>query len=435
MQNPTELMKNLKNDVYSFELLADYLGYSVGENPIEEFGEWKIFFTDKLEDNSKGVMAVKLEGDLTPSSKTIEIRRLFKQVEELKKTFTLDFDTQLVGFIGENRVVIFPTFSGNRDVRLDINPETADKSLYISNFNLLKNEYIQVEEDEFGFGNSIKIPDGVFTQQLSTHFLSVVSYYRKKLSELITATTLKNELKELVDFKARFYLDNNDLVNLVEDDTYTSVLSNVVDTIILRQLMRRFLEGYYGSDAFNVSGIALGIGDGTLDGAIKKIVEAEATIRVGDEDAFKKLNKKKKVIEPQNEITLFDIFDDDEVQATSQIKLETDTKIQLNEINNRATEQFRSVYDGDLFAGSVGLVADTIETKLSQEYTEFWTKLWLDTNAQEYSFRFEDLPPNAIEKQYENSMSQNVQIRIEEANKPVVYYGEDVVEQKNKGAY
>lgn len=78
MQNPTELMKNLKNDVYSFELLADYLGYSVGENPIEEFGEWKIFFTDKLEDNSKGVMAVKLEGDLTPSSKTIEIRRLFK---------------------------------------------------------------------------------------------------------------------------------------------------------------------------------------------------------------------------------------------------------------------------------------------------------------------------------------------------------------------
>lgn len=435
MQNPTELMKNLKNDVYSFELLADYLGYSVGENPIEEFGEWKIFFTDKLEDNSKGVMAVKLEGDLTPSSKTIEIRRLFKQVEELKKTFTLDFDTQLVGFIGENRVVIFPTFGGNRDIRLDINPETADKSLYISNFNLLKNEYIQVEEDEFGFGNSIKIPDGVFTQQLSTHFLSVVSYYRKKLSELITATTLKNELKELVDFKARFYLDNNDLVNLVEDDTYTSVLSNVVDTIILRQLMRRFLEGYYGSDAFNVSGIALGIGDGTLDGAIKKIVEAEATIRVGDEDAFKKLNKKKRVIEPQNEITLFDFFDDDEVQATSQIKLETDTKTRLKEINNRATEQFRSVYDGDLFAGSVGLVADSIEAKLSQEYTEFWTKLWLDTNAQEYSFRFEDLPPNAIEKQYENSMSQNVQIRIEEGNKPVVYYGEDVVEQKNKGAY
>ena len=62
-------------------------------------------------------------------------------------------------------------------------------------------------------------------------------------------------------------------------------------------------------------------------------------------------------------------------------------------------------------------------------------KLWLDTSAQEYSFRYEDLPPNAIEKQYENSMSQNVQIRIEDNNTPVVFYGEDIVEQKNKGAY
>ncbi len=31
-------------------------------------------------------------------------------------------------------------------------------------------------------------------------------------------------------------------------------------------------------------------------------------------------------------------------------------------------------------------------------------KLWLDTSAKEYSFRYEDLPPYAIEKQYENSM-------------------------------
>ncbi len=38
-------------------------------------------------------------------------------------------------------------------------------------------------------------------------------------------------------------------------------------------------------------------------------------------------------------------------------------------------------------------------------------------------------------KQYENSMSQNVQIRIEDNNTPVVFYGEDIVEQKNKGVY
>lgn len=435
MQTLKELIENLKREGKSFDLVANYLGYILGENPIENSGEWKILFSDKLEDNSKGVMAIKLQEDLNSSSKTIEVRRLYKQVEKLRDSYTVDFDTQLVGFIGENRIVIFPTHSGNRDVRLDINLETAEKSFYISNFNLLKNENIQIEEDDFGFGENIKIPDGVFTQQLSSHFLVVVSYYRKKLSELITASPLKQELKELVGFKAQFYLKQGNLIDLVEDDTYTAVLSNVVDTIILRQLMRRFLEGYYGSDAFNVNDIALGVGNGTLDDALTKIAEAEATIRIGDEDTFKKLNRKKTPIKNQNEISLFDIFDDDEQRETSSLSLEENSKEQISEISRKATEQFRTVYDGDLFAGSVGQVADRLEILLAQDYTDFWTKLWLDTSAQEYSFRYEDLPPNAIEKQYENSMSQNVQIRIEDNNTPVVFYGEDIVEQKNKGAY
>lgn len=435
MQTLKELIENLKREGKSFDLVANYLGYILGENPIENSGEWKILFSDKLEDNSKGVMAIKLQEDLNSSSKTIEVRRLYKQVEKLRDSYTVDFDTQLVGFIGENRIVIFPTHSGNRDVRLDINLETAEKSFYISNFNLLKNENIQIEEDDFGFGENIKIPDGVFTQQLSSHFLVVVSYYRKKLSELITASSLKQELKELVGFKAQFYLEQGDLINLVEDDTYTAVLSNVVDTIILRQLMRRFLEGYYGSDAFNVNDIALGVGNGTLDDALKKIAEAEATIRIGDEDTFKKLNRKKTPIKNQNEISLFDIFDDDEQRETSSLSLEENSKEQISEISRKATEQFRTVYDGDLFAGSVGQVADRLEILLAKDYTDFWAKLWLDTSAQEYSFRYEDLPPNAIERQYENSMSQNVQIRIEDNNIPVVFYGEDIVEQKNKGAY
>ncbi len=435
MQSLKELIKKLKEASHSFTLVADYLNYQVGENPIEDSSEWKIFFTDKIEDNSKGVMAIKFQEDLTSSSKTIDVRRLYKQVEKLRATYTVDFDTQLVGFIGKNRLVIFPTYSGNRDVRLDINLETAEKSFYITNFNLLKNENIQIEEDEFGFGENIKIPDGVFTQQLSSHFLVVVSYYRKKLSELITASPLKQELKDLVGFKAKFYLEQNDLINLVEDDTYTAVLSNVVDTIILRQLMRRFLEGYYGSDAFNVNDIALGIGNGTLDDALKKIAEAEATIRIGDEEAFKRLNRKKTPIKIQENITLFDFFDEDEQQATSSLSLETDSKLKISEISKKATEQFRTVYDGDLFAGSIGKVADQLEILLARDYTDFWTKLWIDTSAQKYSFRYEDLPPNAIEKQYENSMSQNVQIRIDENNTPIVFYGEDIVEQKNKGAY
>ena len=388
------------------QILADYLGYSVGMNPVTETSDWRILFTDKLADHSKGVLAILPTEEITEESTTVEIRRLYKRVLELRDEFSTGFEVQIVGFVGNHRIIFFPYQNGNRDMRLDLNPETIEIPLYRDNLTLLKNDAITVKEDEFGFGADIQVDSKVFKQQLSTHFLSVVAYYRKKLSELITSSQLKNNLAPLLDSHAKFWLDKNDLINLVEQESYTAVLSNVVDTIILRQLMRRFLEGYYGSKSFEVEGIALGVGDGTMDEAIKKSVQAY--VEIGDEDAIKKLNKKKKAIE------------------------KIDDKAKIKELTELATEQFQAVYNGDLFAGSVGTVANDIEKQMATDFPEITAKLWLDTSAKEYSFRYEDLPPYAIEKQYENSMSQNVQIKIENGQ-PVVFYGEDTIEQKNKG--
>lgn len=427
-------LENIVADEESVKILADYLGYTVGMNPVTENSDWWILFTDKLPDHSKGVLAVLPVKELTEESTTVEVRRLYKQVLDLRAEFSTGFEVQIVGFVGNNRIVFFPYQNGNRDMRLDLNPETLEIPLYKDNLALLKNDAISVKEDEFGFGAEIQVDAKVFKQQLSTHFLSVVAYYRKKLSELITSSELKNSLAPLLDSHAKFWLDKNDLVNLVEQESYTAVLSNVVDTIILRQLMRRFLEGYYGSKSFEVEGIALGVGDGTMDEAIKKAVQAY--VEIGDEDAIKKLNKKKKAIEEiDNTISLFEgFFDEDELGATTKVELETDSKVKVKELTEKATEQFQAVYNGDLFAGSVGAVASQIENQMATDFPEVTAKLWLDTSAKEYSFRYEDLPPYAIEKQYENSMSQNVQIKIEEGQ-PIVFYGEDTIEQKNKGAY
>ena len=427
-------LENIVADEESVKILADYLGYTVGMNPVTENSDWRILFTDKLPDHSKGVLAVLPVKELTEESTTVEVRRLYKQVLDLRDEFSTGFEVQIVGFVGNSRIIFFPYQNGNRDMRLDLNPETLEIPLYKDNLALLKNDAISVKEDEFGFGAEIQVDAKVFKQQLSTYFLSVVAYYRKKLSELITSSQLKNSLAPLLDSHAKFWLDKNDLVNLVEQESYTAVLSNVVDTIILRQLMRRFLEGYYGSKSFEVEGIALGVGDGTMDEAIKKAVQAY--VEIGDEDAIKKLNKKKKAIEEiDNSISLFEgFFDEDELGATTKVELETDSKAKVKELTEKATEQFQAVYNGDLFAGSVGAVANQIENQMATDFPEVTAKLWLDTSAKEYSFRYEDLPPYAIEKQYENSMSQNVQIKIEEGQ-PIVFYGEDTIEQKNKGAY
>lgn len=431
------MLKSLTADEQSIQIVADYLGYSVGRNPNEPESEWRMLFTDKIPDKTSAVLALKTVSDLTLETKTMDIRKLHKRVEELAVSFGGSFDAEIAGFVGQKRIVLFRLRNGNRDERLDLNEETIGKVLYLDNFNMLKNSSITVEQDDFWGGYVIHGLKDVFKRELTNHFLMMVALYRKKLSELITSKPYKNELAPLVSDNARAYIVTNALAQLVEDESYTAVLSNVVDTMILRQLMRRFIEAYYGKDEvrpFELSGIALGVGRGTLDEAIKETVEIYSNLDKSTESAINKLNKKKSVIEKYDDYVEVSLFDEDEYDVTSKIKMKDDSKTRLIELQDKATQQFQTVYGGDLFASSIGEVTTEIEKLIVEHDAEMWAKFWIDTSSENYSFRFEDVPPEALEKQYENSMSQNVQIKIEDG-KPIVFYGEDLQEQKNKGAY
>lgn len=435
-ENIKELIENIKPDDYSIRLLADYLDYSVGVNPVTENDEWKILFTDKIEDYSIGVLALKKVEDLDSDTSTVEVRRLYHDLNKLKEEFALDFQVEIVGFVGHQRIVFYRYLNGHRDERLDINLENIDTRLHQHSLNLIKNENLSVEEDIFGFGNSrihLNLSE-MFKQELTSHFRQTTNFYRKKLSELITGTDLKNHLNPLLDKNGQKQLRRNDLIKLVQERSFTTILGTVVDTIILRQLMRRFLEGYYGPNSFELSGIALGIGDGTLDDAIKRTVTANN--KTFEEKDIRKLNQKKKIIsQAVEQLDLFNLFDEEEQAVTSDVeKLSIEKKASFEDLFEKSRKQFESVFDGDLFAGSVGKVTNKIEEELSKNYPEFLAMLWIDTSSEKYSFRYEDLPPSAIEEHYEHSMSQNVQINIEDG-KPVVLYGSTEAEQKSKGAY
>lgn len=428
-----DVLDSMMGDQESINVLADYLGYTVGKNPVNPDSDLRIYFTDKTEDKNTGVMAIKALPDLDENSNTIQIRKLYEQVIDIKNNqLGSDFSASVVGFIGKKRLVFFPMVGGNRDTRLDINSKTVDIDLYKRNLNYLKNDSIVVEESPFGFGAEIKIDDKAFRRELSSGFLTMVSLYRKKLSEWITASDLKKYLESLVSDKAKVYIEQNNIDALVQDESYKKVLSTVVDTISLRQLMRRFLEGYYGPDSFNVDGIALGVGDGTLDEAIEKAVNIAKN--VSEEKKIKKLNKQKT---PIGQLDLFDAsFTPEELDATSQVQVKDGQEDYLANLSKKASKQFELAYGGDLFAGSIGDVATKIDNELAKQNDVDWAKPYIDTKEGNFSFRFEDMPPEAIEKQYEDSMSQNVQITLEkETNKPVVFFGDDEVEQKNKGAY
>lgn len=426
------ILDALTADYGSIEVIAEYLGYNIGKNPVNPQSDWVMLFSDKIPDKSQAIIALKPVCDFDIESSTVFVRTLYKKVLELRQEISTSFFVEIVGFVGNKRMVFFNLRGGNRDERLDINLETSNKVLYQNNFNKLKNSNIEVVEDEFGFGYEIIGLEDVFKRELTKHFLSVVALYRKKLSEYITGSSLREEFIDLVDDKTKFYIRNSNLTSLVEEKSYTAVLSNVVDTILLRQLMRRFLEGYYGPDSFEVNGIALGVGSGTMEEAIKETVNV--AFHMGDETQFQKLNKKKTPILNFEKVSL---FDDEELSAINKIEfkeLKKTSKEIIRELTDKATQQFRTVYAGDLFAGSIGLVADKIELKIAEKAPDLLTRFWMDTSSDNYSFRYEDLPPEALEKQYENAMSQNVQIKIVDGI-PVVFYGEDMQEQKNKGAY
>lgn len=433
-----DLIKSLNGDMVSIEAVASYLDYTVGKNPVDPDSEWRILFSDKTPDHSKGVIALKCVPELSIRSKTVEVRRLYKQVEDLKQSLTTNFDVLIVGFVGMERLVFFPFMNGNRDMRVDLNRETIAKQMYATNFNLMSNSNLRVEEDEFGFGDyklSLKIQD-IFKRELTTTFLLMVQFYRKKLSELITSTNLKQSLKPLVTTNTRAFLIKDDLAGLVQQESYSAVLSTVVDTIILRQLMRRFLEGYYGTEKFAVDGISLGVGSGTLDAAIKKAVHV--AVNAPEDSSLKKINQKKKPLkETSGSLDIFTgLFDDDEINATSKLeRMSESQKADVAALTEHAREQYAAVYAGDLFSGSVGKVATQIEKEMELKYPEFVTKMWLDTSSDQFSFRYEDMAPESLEKQYEDSMSQDVQITLDKDGEPVVFYGDDKQEQKQKGAY
>lgn len=434
MSTEKDMLDSMKADETSINILGDFLGYDVGKSPIDPESEWHVLFSRKVASHDVGVIAAKPQSDLNNDSDTIFVRKLFQQVVNLKEEWGGSFNVSVVAFVGNRRIVFFQFNKGNRDKRLDINGETIQKSLYLENLSYLKDSHIKVEADEFGFGDFEIDVDvkKVFRQELTDHFLQVAAFYRKKLSELITGSDLKTSLNPLVDNTTSFYIDRSDLGNLVQSNSFVSALSTVVDTIILRQLMRRFLEGYYGPGSFEVNGIALGVGNGTMDDAIRDAVNV--AVKLGDERSIKKLNRSHNTI---HQMSLFDdVFSDKELKNTSQITIEQENKKKIQKLSETAQEQFKLAYSGDLFAGSVAKVADNVETRLGNEFPEVMAKLWIDTSSGNYSFRYQDMPPESLEKQYEQSMSSNVQIELDhETKKPVVFYGDDKQEQKSKGAY
>ena len=429
-----ELLKRLKTAPSDelLAILADYLHYEIAFNPINPSSEWKMLVHNDFDPGEQAVMAVLVDTDLNETTPVHEIRKRHDQVVKLSHELGSAYNVPLAAFLGHGRIVLYRIGVGNRDERLDLTEESVTKvSLYATQFNeRLKKENIRLKEDEFGFGYDIVGLEELFKRTLSKRFEYMIELYRKKITESIVGSDIRLELEPLLESEAKKYLYNGDLSKLIASASFKTVVGSVVDTIILRHLLRRFLEGYHGIEVFESSGIALGVGAGTLEDALNEMVKVYHA-DVEDNQLKKALNVETFV---DKQLSFDDLFVEEEAKVTAKVEFKENGKERLSEIHERMRKQFEIAYGGDLFAGSVAKVTNAVEKRLSETFPELIAKLWADTSTDQYSFRYEDLPPELLQHQYETSMSRAIQIQLLDG-KPAVFYGDDKQEQKNKGAY
>ncbi|NOU68343.1 hypothetical protein GC096_30410 [Paenibacillus sp. LMG 31461] len=404
--------------------VASFLGYELRKNPINPESNWRMLGHSDFEGSH--VIAIRYIETLTAESTVNDLRKLFEDVETYSKEYGASEAVTLLGFVGRKRIVWFRAMGGNRDERLDISEMSIQRvSLYAELFiNTLSYGKAKIEPDEFGFGFRMTGIERLFTRELGSRFHYIVGLYRRRMAEIIVRDKmLRSYLLPLLTEEAKSLLKRSDLHGLVETVSFKAAVGAVVDTLVLRIILRHFLEAYHGPVVFtskvNFEKIGLGFAEGRMEDVLDKLV----TIEFPD--------VKEELLKEAVQITLFDDFYE---ELTPKVQKRPGLEEEVRSFQNHLREQFELAYGGDLFAGDVAEVATTIEKALISDGSIDLLKLIADTSSDRYNFRYQDLPPEMIQNHYEISMSSAIQIDYT-SDDFKIHYGSDKQEQKQKGAY
>lgn len=163
---------------------------------------------------------------------------------------------------------------------------------------------------------------------------------------------------------------------LITDRARQSLFISAVDSIVLRTIVRRFIEVYH-ANPFDIA----------YDTLLEKFGESFDTPRedVGRlSDGKKARFLKSQRIRPGHE---------------------QDLKKAFRDLGNK----YRDRYGGDMHFSRIALAVDYLEDQLTAKYL---AELLDITNAKRYKFRYEDLRPDALEDYYQRTIETSVQLTL-----------------------
>ena len=248
--------------------------------------------------------------------------------------------------------------------------------------------------------------------QLDDDFVAFMGHVRRHIVSLVLDRDRRSEL--LVPLLERLHVRDEDAEYAVEDDGYPTLASlaklgrlrnrliAVVDTVLLRLVLYRYLEAQFGYqfEDDEAQEIAFGSYDEILDRTTR--VDAKKL------DSLLKHARKTYRSPDSNDGTLLSLFAP-AVEVTEPEKF-------AKEVRAHA-EFYQGAAGGDLHQGEVADAANILQQYLLEEYSD--ATLLEGTRSDRYSFNYADLDPRAFQRFYEDTIGTDIRLKYDPTNEDV----------------
>ncbi|EHI75341.1 putative type IIS restriction/modification enzyme [Streptococcus criceti] len=233
-------------------------------------------------------------------------------------------------------------------------------------------------------------------------FINKTRVLRLNFWKRIKEDTKCRKIINKIFFKEPSYTDES-------SERYGDVISAVLDTLVLRYILVRILEGRFGyeNDLAKKSVAKIGLGTSL---SIDQLLESKAHFDQQQKDEL--FASKKKAAQ----LSLFDLLPDEiDIQAVS-------------EIQDEQSAYMEEMYGGDLYVSDIAKAATQIEGTLSEaEYALIWNV----TSSTDLDFDLDDVTPGTIGEQYE----QTLQMKLVQDEAGNWVYSKDNEKQRSQGSF
>ncbi|HEY0221209.1 MAG TPA: TaqI-like C-terminal specificity domain-containing protein [Lactovum miscens] len=408
-QSAVQLIENFKATNRDINAFADFLGISISkiESTRDTFENDKIFVLNRPQEMEGNFAYITTQSNLTPDTRANRFKLFFTEASAaMTEKGETSQEVDFIVVVGVKSVIVFDSADYRRRLILTVDKLSRDNSKYLEKFNslkassLLENKRYKEDED---FGDIFLADE--FKTDLFRFAISDDEQFVSKTRVL--RLNFWKRIQE--DFKCqkiiRMAFPN---IEIVGDTSqyYGDVISAILDTLVLRYLLVRILEGRFGYTTEDARKYVTKIGLGT---SIDKVLESKAQFNQQEiEEIISKSGNK--------QLDLFEIY-----------PISINDK-EVLEIQEEQSSYMEEVYGGDLYVSDIATAATQIEKTLSsQEYALIWSL----TSSTNLDFDLADVTPGTIGEQYEQTLKMN----LTKDNSGNWKYDYDNTQQRDLGAF